>query len=100
MTIAAYSSDGIVEAIEHRDSLFALAVQWHPERDALKDTRGVDVDQDLCNAVLGALVKYAGTHADGPASHSSSSSGCNAGAGTGLMALLAMPLFFYVKKKR
>lgn len=100
LTIAAYSSDGIVEAIEHRDSLFALAVQWHPERDVLKDTRGVDVDQDLCNAVLGALVKYAGTHADGPASHSSSSSGCNAGAAAGLMALLAMPLFFYVKKKR
>lgn len=39
LTVAARSSDGIIEAIEHRDSLFALGLQWHPERDALKDTR-------------------------------------------------------------
>lgn len=97
LTIAAYSSDGIVEAIEHRDSLFSLAIQWHPERDALKDTRGVDVDQDQCNALLGALVKYAGVHADGPSS--SSSSGCNAGA-AGLMSLLAISAFFIVKRKK
>lgn len=62
LTVVAMSSDGIVEAIEHQDSLFALALQWHPERDALKDTRGVDVDQDQCNALLGALVEYAGIY--------------------------------------
>lgn len=64
LTIVAMSSDGIVEAIEHQDSLFALALQWHPERDALEDTRGTDVDQNQCNALLGALVHYAGLHAN------------------------------------
>ena len=62
LTIVARSSDGIVEAIEHQDSLFALALQWHPERDALKDTRGSGVDLDLSNAPLRALVKYATIH--------------------------------------
>ena len=63
LTIVAYSSDGIVEAVEYQDNLFALALQWHPERDALEDTRDVDVDQDLCNAPLRALVEYAGVYA-------------------------------------
>ena len=45
LTIVAYSSDGIVEAVEYQDNLFALALQWHPERDALEDTR--DVVQDV-----------------------------------------------------
>ena len=62
LTIVARSSDGIVEAIEHQDSLFALALQWHPERDALKDSRNSGVDLDLCNAPLRTLVKYAGIH--------------------------------------
>ena len=64
LTIVATSSDGIVEAIEHQSSLFALALQWHPERDALEDTRGTDVDQNQCNALLGALVEYAGIYDD------------------------------------
>ena len=64
LTIVAYSSDGIVEAVEYQDNLFALALQWHPERDALEDTRDVDVDQDLSNAPLRALVEYAGIHMD------------------------------------
>ena len=64
LTVVAMSSDGIVEAIEHKDSLFALGVQWHPERDALADTRGVDVDQNQCNAILRALVEYAGIYDD------------------------------------
>ncbi len=59
LTVAAVSSDGIIEALEYRDNTFALGVQWHPERDALEDARGVDVDQDLCNALLGALIGYA-----------------------------------------
>lgn len=98
LTIAAYSSDGIVEAIEHRSNLFALAVQWHPERDALGDTRGVDVDQDQCNALLGALVKYAGVHADRQSS-SSSSSGCNTGA-AGVMSILAISVILVVRKRK
>ena len=59
LSVAAVTSDGIIEALEYRDNTFALAIQWHPERDALGDTRGVDVDQDSCNAVLGALIRYA-----------------------------------------
>lgn len=76
LTIVASSTDGIVEGIEHQNNLFALAVQFHPERDALGDSRSVDldgdgiketpidVDQDKCNAFLGALVKYAGIYSD------------------------------------
>ena len=59
LTVAAVSSDGIIEALEYRANTFALAVQWHPERDALGDARGVDIDQDSCNAVLGALIDHA-----------------------------------------
>lgn len=59
LTIAARSSDGIVEAVEYRDNLFALGLQWHPERDALGDSGEVDVDQDLSNALLRALVTHA-----------------------------------------
>ena len=62
LTVVARSSDGIVEAIEYQNATFALGLQWHPERDALRDTRGTDVDQDLSNAPLQALVKYAGVN--------------------------------------
>ena len=75
LTVVARSSDGIIEAIEHQDSLFALGLQWHPERDALKDTRATDVDQDQCNAPLRALVKYAGIEADRDSNSGSSSGG-------------------------
>lgn len=50
LTIVAKSSDGIIEAVEYQEATFALALQWHPERDALEDTRDTDVDQDLSNA--------------------------------------------------
>lgn len=62
LTIAARSSDGIVEAVEYRDNLFAMGLQWHPERDALGDSGEVDVDQDLSNALLRALVTHAGIY--------------------------------------
>ena len=68
ITIVARSKDGIVEAIEHQDSLFALGIQGHPEEDALglSDRYALKngVNPDECNAILGALVKYAGIHAD------------------------------------
>ena len=66
LTVVARSSDGIVEALEYQSATFALALQWHPERDALRDTRPTDVDQDLSNAPLAALVKYAGVKAATP----------------------------------
>lgn len=63
LTVVAKSSDGIIEAVEYQDNLFALALQWHPERDALSDTRLKDVSQDLSNLPLRELVKYATVYA-------------------------------------
>jgi putative glutamine amidotransferase len=31
LVISARSSDGVIEAIEHKDKKFILGVQWHPE---------------------------------------------------------------------
>lgn len=68
LTVVARSSDGIVEAVEHQDSLFALALQFHPEREALGNTRTdsdgnlININPDQCNALLGALVQYASVH--------------------------------------
>ena len=59
ITIAAFASDGIIEAIEYKKNLFTLGVQWHPERDALHYFHGFPVDQQLCNAPLRALVDHA-----------------------------------------
>ena len=64
LTVVATSSDGIIEGVEYQDNLFALAIQFHPERDALRDTRDVDVNNDICDAFLGALVQYAGMYAE------------------------------------
>lgn len=67
LTIVAHSSDGIVEGIEYQDNLFALGIQFHPERDALGDSQTAinnkkDPNQDTCNAFLHTLVKYAAIH--------------------------------------
>ena len=63
LTVVATSADGIIEAVEYQDNLFALALQWHPERDALSDMRMKDVSQDLSNLPLRALVEYAAVYA-------------------------------------
>lgn len=77
LTVVARSSDGIIEALEYQDATFALALQWHPERDALGGTAGEElgVDVDLCNAFLRALVTYAGGKEDEPSEGGGSSSG-------------------------
>ena len=63
LTVVATSADGIIEAVEYQDNLFALALQWHPERDALSDMRMKNVSQDLSNLPLRALVEYAAIYA-------------------------------------
>ena len=63
LTVVAASADGIIEAVEYQDNLFALGLQWHPERDALSDTRLKDVSQDLSNLPLRALVEHAAIYA-------------------------------------
>lgn len=63
LTVVATSADGIIEAVEYQDNLFALALQWHPERDALSDMRMKNVSQDLSNLPLRALVEHAAIHA-------------------------------------
>jgi len=67
ITIVAYTSDGVVEAIEHQDSLFAVGTQWHPEYNVLgingqSELVGLDYDQSV--AYLWEHVKYAGVHMD------------------------------------
>lgn len=59
ITVAARSSDGIIEAIEYRKNRFALGVQWHPEWDTLGNSSDTDMDHDACNAILRALVEHA-----------------------------------------
>lgn len=63
LTVVATSADGIIEAVEYQDNLFALALQWHPERDALSDMRMKNVSQDLSNLPLRALVEHAAIYA-------------------------------------
>lgn len=62
LTVVAQSSDGIIEAVEYQKNLFALGLQWHPELDALSDSRGTHVSRELSNAPFQALVKYARIH--------------------------------------
>ena len=59
LTVAAVAEDGIVEAIEYRRNLFCLGVQYHPEKDALRNQTDVEMNQDECNAYFRTLVKYA-----------------------------------------
>ena len=52
LTIVAMSSDGIVEAIEHQSSLFALALQWHPELSFRTDEDSRKMFMALVTAVI------------------------------------------------
>jgi len=45
--------------VEYRENTFALGLQWHPEKDALRDTQGINVSQDASNLPLRALVEHA-----------------------------------------
>lgn len=59
LTVVARTDDGIIEAVEYQANRFALGVQFHPERDALRDTTAVDVDQDTCNQFFRFLIAAA-----------------------------------------
>lgn len=50
--LAACSTDGIIEAIEHEDNAFALGVQWHPE------SMGTEDQEKLFAAFLEAATEY------------------------------------------
>lgn len=65
LTVAAYASDGIVEAVEYRDNSFVLGLQWHPEKDALGDIGPVAADEDLSNALLRSVIDYAHAYRNG-----------------------------------
>lgn len=41
--IAAYANDGIIEAIEDRDKLFNIGVQWHPESMPIDDENSINL---------------------------------------------------------
>ena len=58
LTVAAMSADGIIEAVEYRQNRFVLGLQWHPERDALEDSRNTGIDRKNSNLPLRALVRY------------------------------------------
>ena len=58
LTVTAMSADGIIEAVEYRENRFVLGLQWHPERDALKDSQNTGIDRRHSNLPLRALVQY------------------------------------------
>ena len=62
LTVVAYAPDGTIEAVEYQDNTFALALQYHPEMDALKDHTELDVANEECNEYFVHLVRYALQH--------------------------------------
>lgn len=58
MKVAAYASDGLIEAIEHPDLPFFLGVQWHPERYFDRDRTAMV----LFDALAEAARKYQRQH--------------------------------------
>lgn len=55
LKVAAKSSDGIVEAVVHEDHPFCLAVQWHPEEQAMA---GDEVSKKIFTAFIKASLKF------------------------------------------
>ncbi|MFJ7735037.1 gamma-glutamyl-gamma-aminobutyrate hydrolase family protein [Lysinibacillus sp. NPDC097287] len=55
LKVVAKSNDGIIEAVSHQSLPFCLAVQWHPEEQALA---GDEVAKKLFNAFVEASLKY------------------------------------------
>lgn len=53
---SAFSSDGIIEAVEHRDRSFVLGVQWHAEHGAASDSASAH----LFRAFVEACARRAG----------------------------------------
>lgn len=43
----AWADDGVIEAVESEDHPFVIAVQWHPELDALSDGRPLSLFTEL-----------------------------------------------------
>lgn len=58
LQVVARASDGVIEAVEMRDHLFAFGVQWHPER-SLASPESHRLFQALTRA---ATQEYAGRH--------------------------------------
>lgn len=52
--VAAYAPDGLIEAVEHADHPWAIALQWHPEMSA--------ADDPSQQAIFNAFVTAAATH--------------------------------------
>lgn len=50
---AADPEDGVIEAIERPDKRFVLAVQWHPEDQALRDSAQLSLFQRFAEALHG-----------------------------------------------
>ena len=59
LTVVATSCDGIVEATEYQQNLFCLGVQYHPEKDSLRNHTEVEMNQDKCCEYFRTLVRYA-----------------------------------------
>lgn len=55
LSVAAKSSDGIIEAVVHETLPFCLGVQWHPEEQAFA---GDEVAKKLFKAFVEASLKY------------------------------------------
>lgn len=102
LTIVARTSDGIVEAIEHQGSQFALGLQWHPENAVITALGGEPwfngtIDPAVSVKLIRSLVTHAASYADDK--DDDSSSGCNAGfAGFILVLVAAAPLALRRKK--
>jgi putative glutamine amidotransferase len=50
LTVAAFSEDGVVEAIEDKSKRFCIGVQWHPEALIVNDSRWLKLFTALIHA--------------------------------------------------